>query len=204
MIIEAPIEEIWSTLGPIFLVFFVFLLFKFWLFPGRRRKRSKRNHKRRHKPSTGNYQPLSKAQQQIESPPHNKYRYKPANSGRLLTVAESKFYEVLKQAVGDVYDIQYKVRVADVLEPYVQQSNPEWQGMFNKIKAKDFDFVLCDPTTHEVKVIVELNDRSHQKAERMERDRFLSDACRQAGVKLVFVEVKTDYLVDDIRSRLLT
>ena len=88
------------------------------------------------------------------------YGYRPANKGLLLTPTESSFYDVLKQAVGEGLDIHAKVRVADVLEPNVSRRwKFIWRLAFNRIKAKHFDFVLCDPKTFEVKLAVELRKR---------------------------------------------
>lgn len=94
-----------------------------------------------------------------------------------------------------------KVRVADVLTP-VPKDKSLRTTLFNQIKAKHFDFVLCDPTTLDVKAVVELNDKSHRRKARVERDKFLRMACDNAGLPLIEVEAKRTYAVERITQLL--
>ena len=55
-----------------------------------------------------------------------------------------------------------------------------WQTAFNKISGKHFDFVLADFGTLAVKVVIELNDKSHRSGKRAVRDEFIRDACADA------------------------
>jgi hypothetical protein len=71
--------------------------------------------------------------------------YSYALRGALLTPAEVRFYHALKEAVGEEFVIFSKVRVADILTPQAGLGQGDWQRAFNKISAKHFDFVLCDP-----------------------------------------------------------
>jgi hypothetical protein len=65
----------------------------------------------------------------------------------LFTEAEIRFYQALKKAINDRFLIFGKVRVADVITPDSRLSKGHWQGAFNKISAKHFDFVLCSKWT---------------------------------------------------------
>ena len=58
---------------------------------------------------------------------------------------------------------------------------------FNKIKAKHTDFVFCDPDTLEILAGLELDDPSHERPERMERDEFVDNAYAAAGIPLIHV-----------------
>ncbi|MEM8602449.1 MAG: DUF2726 domain-containing protein [Cyanobacteria bacterium P01_H01_bin.121] len=119
-----------------------------------------------------------------------------------LTPAEYSFYRVLQQAVGDQLTIFCKVRIADLIKPQSGLVRSEWQRAFNKISAKHCDFILCDVETLSVKAALELDDRSHQKKSRVQRDDFLNQALATAKLPLIRVPVQASYSVADIRSQL--
>ena len=94
-----------------------------------------------------------------------------------------------------------KVRVADVLNP-ATTDNSRRMSLLNKIIAKHFDYVLCDPRTLDVKAVVELNDKSHRSRARAMRDNFIRAACESAGLPLVAVPAKRGYSVDAVKRLL--
>jgi len=121
---------------------------------------------------------------------------------QLFSPAERSFYGVLSQAVGSECCVMGKVRVADVVSPRKGLSKSDWQKAFNKISAKHFDYVVCDAATLHVQYVVELNDRSHDKPRRSERDRFLREVCRSAGVPLFTFRVQRSYSLLDVTQAL--
>jgi len=123
-----------------------------------------------------------------------------AQSGPLFTPAERSFLGVLRQACGGRYAVMGKVRLADVLRPRRGLSKSAWQSAFNRISARHFDFVLCDPGTLSVACVFELQDRSHNDRKRSARDRFLRDACEAAELPLIEFEARPSYSVAEIRS----
>lgn len=95
--------------------------------------------------------------------------------------------------MGADFRVFGKVRVADVIE--VEKGTPRslWQRAFNKINAKHFDFVLCNPSDLKPVCAVELNDKSHAQETRKGRDQFLEEVCRKAGLPLVFLPAQHTY-----------
>lgn len=126
----------------------------------------------------------------------------------LFTAAEFRFLQVLRKAVPDGLEIFAKVRVADVIQPVEGLDPKAWRAAFHKITAKHFDFVLCDRETGQIACAIELNDRSHERKERLERDKLIARACAEAGLPLVTVPVARDYdleaLCDGLRIALGT
>lgn len=122
--------------------------------------------------------------------------------GPLFTPAESAFYGALSQAISKDQQVLGKVRVADVLEPVSGRSRSEWQGAFNRISAKHFDFVICDRATSNIQAVVELHDKSHQQASRAQRDQFLRKACQSAGLTLLEFRAKATYSIPTLQSAL--
>lgn len=121
----------------------------------------------------------------------------------LLSKAERSFYGVLRQAAGSDSLVFCKVRVADVLAPAQGLGNKDWRIALNRIVAKHFDFVLCDPESLVVKGVVELHDKSHKSKSRASRDRLLRDACASADLRLFEFEARAGYNVHQLRAVLL-
>lgn len=115
----------------------------------------------------------------------------------LLTDSELQFYDVLRDAAGD-WSICAMVRIADLIR--VRKKTQKRQAWLNRILAKHVDFVLCDPATMEALLAIELDDKSHERPERQERDRFVNDAFAAAGLPLLRVPVQPEYDVDGLRK----
>ena len=115
-----------------------------------------------------------------------------------LSPAELSFYRVLEQAVGDQFKVNTKVRIGDLL--FVPRHEGS-QGFTNKIDRKHVDFLLCDPTTVRPLLVIELDDASHNRPDRQERDRFVDQAFAAAGLPILHVKAKRAYSVADIKTQ---
>lgn len=117
---------------------------------------------------------------------------------RLVTKAELRFYKSLRKAVLDDWEVFAMVRIADILR--VRKDIKNRRGWVNKILAKHIDFVLCDPNSLEIVMGIELDDSSHQRADRIERDKFVDAAFESAGIPLLRVPVRSKYLAREVRE----
>jgi len=106
----------------------------------------------------------------------------------LLTPTEAAFHAVLRQAVGPQAVIQCKVRLADIL--HTQRGD---MAAFRRVSQKHVDFVLCQPESLKSLLAVELDDRSHDRPDRQDRDRFVDQAYKQAGLAVLHVPVRHEY-----------
>lgn len=107
-----------------------------------------------------------------------------------LTPTESVFFVVLREVVADRWLIMSKVRLADLVHA---PSGPEWQAAWNKISRKHVDFVLCDPATIRPLVVLELDDRSHRRPDRIERDAFVDRVFADAALPILHIPVRRNY-----------
>lgn len=115
--------------------------------------------------------------------PKDKYPYERRD---LLTSNELEFYQVLYPIVCQHgWQLLMKMRLADIMA--VRKGTEDYMAYFNKIKAKHTDFVFCDPDTLEILAGLELDDPSHERPERMERDEFVDNAYAAAGIPLIHV-----------------
>jgi very-short-patch-repair endonuclease len=121
---------------------------------------------------------------------------------RFLSNAERSFYGVLADAVDGHGLIFAKVRVADVLAPRKGLDHSSRTRAFNRMSAKHFDFVICEPGDCSVQLAVELDDSTHSRAKRRDRDRFLDEACESAGLPLLRIRAAHAYSVADIRREI--
>ncbi len=128
--------------------------------------------------------------------------YKYVLNKTLFTPAERSFLGVLDLAVADQYRIFGKVRVADILLPGKGLNKSNWQIAFNKVSAKHFDFVLCNKQTLEVIAVIELDDKSHQKAKTQHRDSLLASVCATADLPLVRFATQSSYQVAEIQQKI--
>lgn len=126
-----------------------------------------------------------KSIEQIKSIP----RY--ASKGNLLTNAEISFFHVLRSMTKDYLVIFPHVALRDLVSVVVDQS--EYYTYFNKIDRKQVDFVLCDPKTLRPLFVIELDDSSHSRPDRIERDKFVEKVLEDAKIEIVRVPVAHQY-----------
>lgn len=117
-----------------------------------------------------------------------------------LSAAEKSFYRVLLNAIGNRVTICPKVNLADLF--FVVRAN-ENQGYRNKIDRKHIDFLLCDPATMTPRCGIELDDSSHARRDRRERDDFVDQVFQVAGLPLVRVPAQSAYNPNELHSILV-
>ncbi len=108
----------------------------------------------------------------------------------LLTPSEAAFYSALLLAAGRRYVVFAKVRLADLCQDLDRWADTR---AFNKVSSKHVDFVLCDPTTFRPVLAVELDDRSHLRANRRSRDALVDGIFRTMGLGVYRQWVRHSY-----------
>jgi hypothetical protein len=118
--------------------------------------------------------------------------------GRLITKAELRFLRALEICVQERWRIFAMVRMADLLQVSGDvKARQSWQ---NKINCKHIDFVLCDPEDLNVVMAIELDDASHNRADRQERDKFVNEAFLSAGLPLLRVPLQNAFDLKALRE----
>ena len=117
----------------------------------------------------------------------------------LCSPGEFRFCRVLREAIGGDYIVMMKVRAAALLACPPDR----WDQDGRRVSQKEFDFVLVRTGTSRVVTAIELDDRSHNQRDRRQRDRFLDEACKQAGLPLIRFKVQRRYDPEEIRNRVL-
>jgi hypothetical protein len=119
-----------------------------------------------------------------------------------LSPAELNFYRVLKQTVGNSVAICLKVSLGDLFYPKTG-NHSENQIYRNRIDRKHVDFLLCDPKTMRPLLGIELDDASHRKVTRQERDRFVEQVFVAAGLPLLRQPVLSAYNTQELSAKLV-
>ncbi len=109
-----------------------------------------------------------------------------------LSPAELAFFEVLRAAIANRAILCTKVALGDIF--WVKRDDASRHRVYtNKIDRKHVDFLLCDITTMQPIAGIELDDKSHQRQDRQERDAFVDQVFKAAGLPIVHVPVKRTY-----------
>ena len=116
----------------------------------------------------------------------------------LLTRSELKFYRVLVKAVSADWEIFAMVRIADLMR--VKKGTRQYRKWLNKILAKHVDFVICDSENLVPLVAIELDDASHNRPDRIERDKLVNEIFQSAGMPLLRIRTAKDYSAREIRA----
>ena len=76
-----------------------------------------------------------------------------------------------------------QVRLADLLKVDASDQKARWAGL-NRIARKSLDFVVVDLASGNVVLAIELDDKTHDRADRRERDSLVKHVLHEAGVPL--------------------
>ena len=98
----------------------------------------------------------------------------------VLTEREREMLRTLQGALHPHYIVLSQVDMKQVLRVKDRRNERRWRGV---IAQKSLDFVVCDHSTTVVAVI-ELDDKTHQRADRQRSDADKERALKDAGVKL--------------------
>lgn len=119
----------------------------------------------------------------------------------LMSKAERSFFGVLEQVTdSSKYYIFPQVSLNNLVT--VEKGTGSYQAFHNKIDRKSVDFVLFDRSSISPVLAIELDDASHDRTDRQERDAFVDQVLAKAGLPLLHVKAQTAYdpklLAEDI------
>lgn len=119
-----------------------------------------------------------------------------------LTPREKTFYPHLKEVADKLgYAVSLKSRLGDLVTGVHNQYSSEGSKELFKVQRKHVDFVLFDPEAMEVKLIIELDDTTHDRQDRVNRDVFVDNVLEGTGYKILHV-YGPENLEDKIQEKL--
>jgi len=118
-----------------------------------------------------------------------------------LSAAEMSFYHVLHNTLNGRVVVCTKVGLGDLFDVNTKDQSG-FRTFRNKIDRRHVDFLLCESATMRPLVGIELDDKSHQRADRRERDEFVDGVFHAAGLPLVHVPAKRAYNTTEVAAAL--
>jgi hypothetical protein len=118
-----------------------------------------------------------------------------------LSSAELSFYKVLEQTIGERAIVCPKVSLKDIF--FVRaRDRSKFYTYNNKINLKHVDFLICSKETLKPICGIELDDLSHARQDRIERDEFVDRVFKAADLKLIRIPNKTSYSIVEIEEKI--
>lgn len=114
----------------------------------------------------------------------------------LLTQTELKFYKLLKKITDEM-----NLTICPQVPLYEILRNKDYKD-FNKIQSKSIDFVITEPNL-KIKMCIELDDASHYKTKRIQRDEFINKLFTDLDIKLIRVPVKNFYDLEELKRKII-
>ena len=120
----------------------------------------------------------SSEKEEVKKKPLYKYNRKDF----LISRPEHEFFDILIEILGSKYHIFTQVHLPTILDNKVVGQN--WKGAFSHINGKSVDFVICDKAYIKPLLAIELDDKSHDRSDRIERDSEVERMLEEAGMPL--------------------
>lgn len=118
-------------------------------------------------------------------------------SDQFLSQAEHSFYLVAKKVLSDRFIICPQVPLSAIF--FITDKN-NFATAFNKISRKRIDFLVCDGLTVKPLFGIELDDKSHESYNRIERDVFVEKLFESTKLPLLRFSVKNTYNTTELAS----
>lgn len=119
-----------------------------------------------------------------------------------LSNAEVSFCQVLRSVVGDRAVVCPKVNLGDLFFVATGDHRKN-RALANRVDRKHVDFLLCEPKTMRPVMAIELDDKSHDRADRQARDQLVEAVFKAAGLPLARFAVKSGYSPTEIQSQIM-
>lgn len=117
---------------------------------------------------------------------------------RKLLFTKNEYYEFMKLvafAKENQLEVLAKVRLLDLIEPRSEYRRDK-KFLF-KIQSKHVDFVITDKK-YKIVAIIELDDNSHNRPDRAQRDIFVNEVLRGVGYNVIHTHSITNEVLQGI------
>ena len=126
--------------------------------------------------------------------------YKYTRKEFFISRPEHEFFDILVEILGSKYHIFTQVHLPTILDHKIKGQT--WKAAFSHINGKSVDFVICDKAYIKPLLAIELDDKSHDRLGRIERDSEVERMLQEAGMPLLRFENHGNFNKEEI-SRLV-
>lgn len=139
---------------------------------------------------------------EIKNEINYKNYYKPKRY--VITMNELNFYNVLLEISKELDMILFsQVSLYNIISMKENLDYSTKTKYFNKIASKSIDFVLVDKNNCRIKLCIELDDTTHYKQKRIERDKFINKLFKDLEIDLLRYPVYKTYYKDTLKKKIL-
>ncbi len=120
----------------------------------------------------------------------------------ILTQTENDFYAQLCSALNQAglgVIVWPQVNVSSIIESVGKDSQQRMKA-FNRICRKSVDYVIVNKRTRETILCIELDDYTHNRNSRKERDNFINSIFNNVGIPLFRIKAEPNYNFNEIVS----
>ncbi len=142
-----------------------------------------------------------------ERPVRDKYKkpeYHYRKKDYIMTRREADFFKRLERVFGQKFYIFPQVHLDAVLDYRVKGQG--WKGALSKIQRKSLDYAVYSREDMTLKFAIELDDPTHDRSSRIDRDQLVDRLFKEAGIKLIrfrnIDKLSDQEIVDFISSQL--
>ena len=111
-----------------------------------------------------------------------KSRYRYYAKPYLMTARENEFFKLLNDIFGAKWFVIPQIHLSSLLNHKVKGQN--WNGAFRHINGKSVDYVLVEKESYKIICAIELDDSTHSRADRIERDNEINRIFHEAKIPL--------------------
>lgn len=94
-----------------------------------------------------------------------------------MTSYEKKMYDIIKK-IGDEYVVIPQVNLASIIKK--KNNNRYYSELFRNI-----DFAIFNKDMNKVLLLIEINDKTHNKVSRKDRDLKVKKICNDVGINII-------------------
>ncbi len=135
-----------------------------------------------------------------DRPAGTKTEYKYQKKPFLVTNAEQSFFKRIEGVISDEYYVFPQIPLSALVDHKVVGQN--WKSAFAHVNRKTIDYVICDRDNLKPLLAIELDDWSHDKDDRINRDFEVERILKESGLPLVrFRDIKE--MTDDELSKVI-
>lgn len=122
-------------------------------------------------------------------------------SKSVLTYRERILLRSIRRAIAGEYTLLMKVRMGDFIWLANEPKDRKYHN--SQIQCKHVDFLICDKFMLEPLLVIELDDKSHQKFDHAERDKFKDETFDAVGLPVIRIELQEKYDSDVLKKQIL-
>jgi len=100
-----------------------------------------------------------------------------------MSAPEHDLYDILHKTLSNKYHVFPQVHLSSIIDHKIVGQN--WNAAFRHINGKSVDYVICDKAYIAPLLAIELDDSSHDREDRVERDEIVERIISEAGLPML-------------------